>query len=103
MFIIDYQLFYYFTPFFFQKKTISNLVFNILLTILLLVFDILTVGNPSLRYELIEDVAAREAEIAKGLDALSEKGAQNKPILDDNLQRELFKEATVMKVDVHQV
>lgn len=53
------------------------------------------------KYEFIDDVAARQSEIATGLDGLSAKGGSNKPILDDNLQRELFKEATVMKVDVH--
>jgi len=53
------------------------------------------------KYEHIAAVDERETGISTGFDGLSAKGDANKPILDDNLARETFKEATVMKVDVH--
>lgn len=52
-------------------------------------------------YEGMADVNEREGSIEAGFDGLAAKAAENKPVLDDNLKRETFKEATVMKVDVH--
>ena len=53
------------------------------------------------RYEGGAAVAAREAALAEGFSGLTAKAAENRPVLEDNLQRETFRERVVMQADVH--
>jgi hypothetical protein len=52
-------------------------------------------------YESLADARAREDGICTGFEDIAGQQATNRPILEDNLQRELFKEEVLMKVDVH--
>jgi len=53
------------------------------------------------KYEHIDAVKERETNLATGFEGLSVKGNENKPILDDNFKREVFREDIMQKVDVH--
>lgn len=53
------------------------------------------------RYEAAADAHGREATIQTGFGELDAQAALNEPALKDNLERELFKEALTLKVDVH--
>lgn len=53
------------------------------------------------KYEFHDKVAAREQAIASGFDELRAKGAENEPVLQDSLDREVYREGIMTKVDVH--